>query len=96
MAVTPLTVAEVMALPAVVDIVVAGRAFGLGRTTAYMLARRGEFPCRVVRVGSAYRVPTAELRRELGLDAVPPQQAAMSSRPQPIVAKVVDKRRTRH
>lgn len=95
MAAKPLTVAEVLALPAVVDIVVAGRAFGLGRTTAYTLARRGEFPCRVVRVGSAYRVPTADLRRELGLEAAP-SQPAPSSRPQSIVAKVQDKRRTRH
>lgn len=95
MAAKPLTVAEVMALPAVVDIVVAGRAFGLGRTTAYMLARRGEFPCRVVRVGSAYRVPTADLRRELGLESVP-TQLAPGARPQPIVAKFQDKRRTRH
>lgn len=95
MAAKPLTVAEVMALPAVVDIVVAGRAFGLGRTTAYMLARRGEFPCRVVRVGSAYRVPTADLWRELGLESVPTQPAP-SSRTQPIVAKFQDKRRTRH
>lgn len=90
----PLTVAEVMALPAVVDIVVAGRAFGLGRTTAYALARRGQFPCRVVRVGSAYRVPTAELRRELGLEAAP-SQPVPSAQPQPLVTKVVRKRRTR-
>lgn len=90
----PLTVAEVMDLPAVVDIVVAGRAFGLGRTTAYALARKGEFPCRVVRVGSAYRVPTAELRRELGLEAVPPHQGS-TAQPQPLVTKVVRKRRTR-
>ncbi|WP_242642468.1 helix-turn-helix domain-containing protein [Lentzea alba] len=95
MAAKPLTVAEVMALPAVVDIVVAGRAFGLGRTTSYALARKGEFPCRVVRVGSAYRVPTAELRRELGLEAAP-RPSAPSSQPQPIVAKVIHKRRTRN
>jgi hypothetical protein len=91
----PLTVAEVMALPAVVDVVVAGRAFGLGRTTAYALARKGEFPCRVVRVGSSYRVPTAELRRELGLEPAS-SHPTPSSRPQPIVAKFQDKRRTRH
>ncbi|GGU42975.1 helix-turn-helix domain-containing protein [Lentzea flava] len=95
MAAKPLTVAEVMGLPAVVDIVVAGRAFGLGRTTAYMLARRGEFPCRVVRVGSAYRVPTADLRRELGLESVPTPPAP-GARSQPIVTKFQDKRRTRH
>ncbi|WP_439663859.1 DNA-binding protein [Lentzea sp. HUAS TT2] len=90
----PLTVAEVIALPAVVDIVLAGRAFGLGRTSAYALARRGEFPCRVVRVGSAYRVPAAELRRELGLEPVPAEPTPPVPS-QPLVTKVVRKRRTR-
>ncbi|MDN5854667.1 MAG: helix-turn-helix domain-containing protein, partial [Actinomycetia bacterium] len=39
----------------------AARAFGIGRTKAYELARDGDFPCRVVRVGATYHVPTAEL-----------------------------------
>jgi len=45
----------------------AARALGLGRSTAYELARRRQFPCRVFRVGSSYRVPTAELLRVLGI-----------------------------
>jgi len=62
-----MTVAEVRALPAVVDLRTAARALGLGRTLAYQLARRGEFPCRVLRLGGAYRVPTADLLEVLGL-----------------------------
>jgi hypothetical protein len=63
-----LSVADVQQLPAVVDVVTAGRALGLGRTKTYQLARTGEFPCRVIRVGKTYLVPTAELLTLLGLD----------------------------
>jgi len=45
----------------------AGEAFGICRTTAYQLARRGQFPVSVFRVGSKYRVNTADLLRSLGL-----------------------------
>ncbi|GAB3670163.1 hypothetical protein GCM10027589_38630 [Actinocorallia lasiicapitis] len=65
-----MSVAEVCALPVVVDVVTAGRALGLGRTKAYGLARAGEFPCRVIRSGKAYVVPTSELLCLLGLSAV--------------------------
>jgi excisionase family DNA binding protein len=63
-----LTRAELLALPVVVDVTTAARALGLGRSTAYELARRDEFPCRVLRVGSSYRIPTASLLRVLGID----------------------------
>ena len=63
-----MTWAELLALPAVVDITTAARALGLGRSTAYELARRDEFPCRILHIGSSYRVPTAELLRILGID----------------------------
>jgi predicted DNA-binding transcriptional regulator AlpA len=55
-------------MPLTVDIVTAARALGLCRSTGYELARRGEFPCRVLHVGGSYRVPTAELLRMLGID----------------------------
>jgi excisionase family DNA binding protein len=60
--------AEILALPVVVDVTTAARALGLGRSTAYELARRDEFPCRVIRVGSSYRIPTADLLRVLGIN----------------------------
>ena len=59
--------AELLALPVAVDLPTAARAIGLGRSTAYELARRHEFPCRVLQVGNSYRVPTAELLRVLGI-----------------------------
>jgi excisionase family DNA binding protein len=63
-----MTLTELLAMPVMVDIGTAARALGLGRSTAYELARRNEFPCRILHVGSSYRVPTAELLRLLGID----------------------------
>lgn len=63
-----LTREELLALPAIVDITTAARALKLGRSTAYELARRDEFPCRIIHVGGSYRVPTAELLRLLGIE----------------------------
>ncbi|MEU9516615.1 helix-turn-helix domain-containing protein [Micromonospora sp. NPDC048169] len=57
---------ELLALPVTFDIVVAGRACGMGRTTAYELAKRGEFPVRVLKLGNRYRVTRADLLRFLG------------------------------
>ncbi|GAA3827808.1 hypothetical protein GCM10023083_70990 [Streptomyces phyllanthi] len=61
----PFTQEEVLALPAVVSIPVANRAFGLGRSMGYELAKRGKYPCKVVKVGRGYRVVTADLLRVL-------------------------------
>jgi hypothetical protein len=70
-----LTLAEIAELPAVTDLVTAGRALGIGRTRAYELARAGQFPCPVIRAGRAWRVPVAGLLAVLGLP-VPPAFAA--------------------
>ncbi|MFD3729995.1 hypothetical protein [Streptomyces sp. NPDC058632] len=63
-----LSAAEVLALPASVDLVTAGRALHCGRTLAYELARRGEFPVPVLRLGNAYRVRRADLLAVLGIE----------------------------
>lgn len=63
-----MTPAELLALPVSVDLVTAGRAFGLGRTKAHELAKADEFPCRVLRVGPKYRVPRSEIFRALGIE----------------------------
>lgn len=63
---TPVTIARLRAAPTV-DLMTAARALGLGRTKAYDLARRQQFPCRVIRIGDTYRVPTAGLLKLLGL-----------------------------
>lgn len=65
----PLALGDLAALPATIDVVTAARALGIGRTKAYQLARDGEFPCPVLHVGNAYRVPTASLLHLLGLTA---------------------------
>ncbi|SPL98760.1 unnamed protein product [[Actinomadura] parvosata subsp. kistnae] len=40
----------------------AGRLLGMGRSKAYRLARTGEVPCRVLRIGGRYAVPLRGLR----------------------------------
>ena len=70
-----MTRAELLALPVVVDLVTAGRALGIGRTRAFELARRGDFPVPVLRVGLTYRVPTAPLLYLLGISADGPSEA---------------------
>lgn len=59
---------EACALPVSFDIVTAGRGFGIGRTKAHELARSGEFPCRVLRIGNQYRVTRSDLLNALGID----------------------------
>lgn len=62
---------EVLALPVSVDLATAGRAFGLGRTRAFELAKSGNFPCRVIFVGGRkYRVPKSAILDALGIDPV--------------------------
>jgi hypothetical protein len=73
---TPVTIAQLRAVPTV-DLMTAARALGLGRTKAYELARRRQFPCRVIRIGDTYGVPTVGLLELLGLapdepDRTPP------------------------
>ncbi len=41
---------------------------GISRTHGYMLAKRGEFPVRVIRAGERYLVPRREIERLLDLD----------------------------
>jgi hypothetical protein len=55
-------------LPPALDIVTAGRLLGIGRTTAYQLARHDRFPVPVLRIGGGYKVPTAPLLALLGID----------------------------
>lgn len=42
------------------------RVLGIGRSTAYELIRRGEFPVRVLKLGAKYRISRADLLRYLG------------------------------
>ena len=49
-----------------VPVGIAGRAFGLGRNSAYAAVKSGEIPS--VRIGNKIAVPTAPLRKMLGLE----------------------------
>ncbi|MGH3700649.1 MAG: DNA-binding protein [Pseudonocardiaceae bacterium] len=65
-----LTRAELLALPAAVPLwPTAARAVNIGRTKAHELARAGEFPVPVLRLGASYRVRTADLLALLGIEA---------------------------
>lgn len=71
-----MTRSEILALPAAIDIETAGRVLGIGRTSAYTLAKSGQFPCRVIRAGRKYRVPTAALLEVLEIRVSEPEGAA--------------------
>lgn len=58
----PARLADLDALPPMLDLLQAATLLGIGRTTAYQLARKGGFPVPVLRIGSSYRVPSAPLR----------------------------------
>ncbi|GAA2327661.1 MULTISPECIES: hypothetical protein [Streptomyces] len=60
---------DLLALPVAVDLETSNRALGLGRSKGYELAKRGAYPCKVLRLGNAYRVVTADLLDLLGLAA---------------------------
>ncbi len=63
------TAEQVRALGVRTDLVTAAEAGGIGRTLAYDLARRGELPFPVRRIGARYVVPVAGLLEFLGLPA---------------------------
>ncbi len=46
----------------------AGQAIGAQRTLTYGLAKRGEFPAKVLKLGGTYRVVTSSLLELLGID----------------------------
>ena len=77
---------ELRALPVTVSIVEAGRPFGLGRDSCYDLARRGEFPVPVLRLGRRWVVTRASLLSALGVsdhDATMTSGAASVQPPEP-------------
>jgi predicted DNA-binding transcriptional regulator AlpA len=63
------TLHEIRKWPASVDVTAAAAAFGISRSHAYELVTRGEFPAKVIRVGSRYRVITASIIRALSDEA---------------------------
>lgn len=67
------TIADLLNAGATVDLITAAGALGIGRTRAYELARAGNFPCRMIRIGDTYRVPTPALLELIcGVSVLPP------------------------
>lgn len=59
---------EIRALGVTTDLLTAASVLRIGRTKAYHLARRDEFPVPVMRTGRRYLVAVAHLLRVLGMD----------------------------
>lgn len=70
---------ELLALPVAIDLDTSNRVLNIGRTKGFLLAKRGQYPCRVMRIGNTYRVSRADLLRLLNID--PNGGAAGSSHP---------------
>ena len=51
-----------------IDLDTSNRVLMIGRSTGYGLAKQGEYPVKVLRLGNAYWVVTADLLRLLGLE----------------------------
>ncbi|MDT0377317.1 hypothetical protein RM572_00815 [Streptomyces sp. DSM 42041] len=65
---SPLTIAEILALPAVVPLwPEVGRALGLAESTAYQLAAEGRLPIEVFTLGRRRMARTVDLHAFLGL-----------------------------
>jgi hypothetical protein len=48
------------------DVATAGAILGIGRSKAYELAKTGEFPVAILRIGRRYLVPTSAILALLG------------------------------
>jgi hypothetical protein len=62
------TVEAVRGLGVTTDIETAGAILGIGRSKSYELAKNGEFPIRVLRIGRRYLVPVPAILTFLGVD----------------------------
>lgn len=56
-----ITLDDIRSWPPTVDIPTASKPLGISRSYGFELAKRGEFPCRVITVGNRLRVVTASL-----------------------------------
>jgi predicted DNA-binding transcriptional regulator AlpA len=64
-----MTTDQILSLPPSMDLDAACNALGISKATGYRLVKANAFPCPVVRLGRAIRVPKTGLLRVLGLDA---------------------------
>ena len=69
---------ELDELPPVLDVPTAAKVLGIGRSLAYELVRRGEWPTQVLHVGKLIKIPTEPLVRLLGAAPEPGPDAGDS------------------
>ena len=67
------TMDSLRTLPPVLTLEEAARLLGIGRSSAYNLAKHGAFPAPVLRIGKLYRIPTAGLLHVLGASGLSPE-----------------------
>lgn len=72
---------ELAGLPALLDVPEAARVLGIGRSLAYELVRRGEWPTAVLRVGRLIKIPSGPLVRlvENGVETATASASAVSA-----------------
>lgn len=71
-----MSVREVLALPVAISLDDANRALGLGRSNGYAMARSGDYPLPLLRLGRKYRCKRSDLLRLLDIsdpETTPPQ-----------------------
>jgi hypothetical protein len=61
---------DALDLPATVDLPTAGAFYGMSPKTSYDSYHANEFPVRVLKLGSRYRVRSSDLLRDLGTDVL--------------------------
>lgn len=74
-------ISEILASPTT-TVPLAGKALGISRNAAYAAAGRGELP--TLRFGRRLIVPTAALRRMLGLVSLAPDASDGAARSEPL------------
>ena len=62
-----MTLSELRDLPTVIDVTTAADLLGIGRSAAYELVRRGDWPTPTLRLGRLIKVPVAPLLDLLGV-----------------------------
>ena len=79
-----MSVEDLLALPVSFPLEVAGKAWGMSRSKAFDLKRRGELPFKVVRVGVNTVVTKAALFASLGLnfDGTPAAVLSLATEPE--------------
>jgi excisionase family DNA binding protein len=66
-----MNLADVAALPVVVDVRTAAQVLGISQDAAYDLIAAGRWPTPVLRLGKLIRIPTAPLRALVALEHQP-------------------------